>query len=574
VKKNRKTSTHSKLCGFSVTGLFAVCGTLSFILGFHSVSEVHPVMQTTAQETEVTMVNVILQYKPVSGGSPVPIEVTPFMNASQTALLQLQEVHTGVVFPSNPFDRCLTTNSVGRCNIEDVPVGPDTDIGLTVDQQYDVIVDTVFLEFLTDVPLESGGAYVRYSPNSCNGDATFSIDTSQDIEDSVWCLSKSGEDFAEEYFLTITLQERNICLESSPPAPYCSVDGGLVNFTCNPSFSGPTSPWEPDTSACSAVQCPDGNNVSGACTEVSEGLSACSTAVACAENQLCSVLNFGSSVEYLAGEDSIVIRGERFGNLGGAVSYSADGGGVESVQVSAGPDWTDTEVRVRIPLNAISGPILIHPNSHGSTDQGSSLVPVTCESPEANIRAFKDQFSILSLNGFGPQGVSLVSPGFESSFTIIAHHNDSVGRLSGVDVELVEGAFTDPDSVPLSRTVVANQSCPVQVTGSLRAKEATIECIVPIPESANAVSGPFTFIVSLYDDQGGTARAVLLDSGSSDLAGDFNLDGTLSIEDAVVSYRISNGSASETSEHRRRDVDGDGNITLSDSLSVLHSLTE
>ena len=132
----------------------------------------------------------------------------------------------------------------------------------------------------------------------------------------------------------------------------------------------------------------------------------------------------------------------------------------------------------------------------------------------------------------------------------------------------------DPDELPISRAVITMQSCPVQVTGSLRAKEATIECIVPIPESANTSNGPFTFIVTLYDDQGGIVRAVLLDSGSNNLAGDFNFDGILSIEDAVISYRISNGSTNETDEHRKRDVDGDGNITLLDSLSVLHSLTQ
>jgi hypothetical protein len=567
VPKRTKTNTFLRLSkGALLTLVFALAGSLSFFLGLQTSSDVAQVEQSIAQAISTTQVNVILQYLPVAGGDPRPIEVTPFMNASQTALVQLQEIHSGVIAPASPSDRCKTTNSVGRCSVEQLPVGTNPSLGVTVDQQYDIIVDTVFIEFLTGIPLLSENAYVKFDLSQCGSGTVFTGNT--------WCLTKSGGNFAEEYFVTITLNERDVCVDSTPPASFCDISGKLVNFSCNPSFNGATKPWEPKPKACDTSQCPDGNFVNGQCAELTPGLAACSQAAACQNNQLCSVRNFGSTISYNAGTDAIVIRGERFGSAGGMVIFPTESGGTEEVQIPAGPNWSNTEITVQVPLNAVSGTLNIHPNSHGFIENNGVFTPVTCQSPPASIRAFKDQFSILSINGTSPNGVRLVSPGFDTSFALLVHHNDAVSRFDQVLVELVEGSFPDPNNLPVNRTLITQKSCSVQVVGSNSAKEATLTCAVPIPESAGTFQGPFTFIVTVFDDRGESARTVVLDSGSSSLAGDFNLDGILSIHDAAIAFRISRGSSVTLPEHLERDTDADGQITLTDALFVLHSLTK
>ncbi len=566
-RKNRRFSTVFRSA--SLAAVFVACGTTSFFLGLQTVRNVNPVGNTIAQAAQSTIVNVILQVQPSTGGTPRPIEVTPFMNSSTTALVHLQEVHTGRIVPASANDRCKTTNSLGRCSIRNVPVGPDANAGLaSVNQQYDILVDTVFLEFLTRIPLETLGASVRFDSAKCNGNQT-------SFTQDGWCLTKNGAAFAAEYFVTITLKERNNCIESAPPAAFCDASGKLVTFDCNPSFVGATRPWEPKPRGCETVQCPDGNLVGGVCSEISSQLAACSTAEACRNNLLCSVTNFGSNITYDAGVDTIVIRGERFGTAGGTVSFLTTGNARETVEVFPGSNWTDTEIRVRVPQNAISGDMRIHPHTHGFTEaQDGSLTAVTCNSPIASIRAFKDQFAILFVRATPPDGVRLVAPGFTTELQILVRHNENVGKLQKVLVELLDGSFSSPDSLPLNRTVIAQATCPVQPAAGGTVNEAVFLCGVPVPQSASVFHGPFTFLITVIDASGGTERAVLAAPGSSVIAGDFNFDGSITIEDAVIGRRLATGAQSTTSDHRLRDVDADNVITMIDVLYVLHSLTE
>ena len=559
-------------------GVFMICGAISFTLGLKTVS-VDPVGQTIAQASETTTVNVILQYQPISGGDPVPIEVTPFMNSSQSALLHFQEIHTASVVPYDPDDRCINTNSLGRCSVSDIPVGPDgegdfviqmvgggTGGGTGYDQQYDVLIDTVFIEFLTGIALDRTNSYIKYDPAACSGNQTnFSGDT--------WCLTKSGGSFAQEYFITVTLAERNDCMDSSPPASYCDQSGELITFECNPSFNGPTRPWEPVDDACGTVQCPDGNYTSGICSEITPEFAACSKAESCRNNLLCDISSFGAS-SYDAGTDTVVIRGERFGNAGGTVSFPVANNEREVVEVFAGPDWTDTRIRVRVPISAESGTLEIHPRTHGFTEEGGVLIPVICTSPAVSILSVNDQFAILNVTGRPQDGVRLVSPGYTTELQILVHHNDKVGNLNNILVELLDGSFPDANDVSISRKIITSTSCSVSPPSGGNVKDATLMCDVPITEDALTYHGPYTFLVTVTDGQGNSQKAVLLDAGESVLAGDFNLDGILSIADAVFGRRLASGTMQAMEDHLIRDVDGDGEITMSDAIFVLHMLTE
>ncbi len=551
------------LRGASITTIFLVCGTASFMLGLKSVGDISAVKQTIAQAGSDTMVNVILQYQPSDGGG---ISREAAVKDVQSALLYLQEIHTGRITPANTQDRCRTTNSLGRCSVRSVPVGPDPLAGIPSDQQYDILVDTVFIEFLTGIALDAAGAYVRFDQSKCSGNATsFSGDS--------WCLTKPNNAFAVEYFVTITLNERDDCRSTAPPASFCDASGKLVSFECNPSTSAPTRPWEPVAESCDRVQCPDGNFASGVCADITPEFSACSTAEACKDHLLCSVTHFGSSVAYNAGTDTIVIRGLRFGNAGGTVEFPTDGN-PEVVEVFPGPDWTDTEIRVRVPRNAISGVLKIHPHTHGFLEENDVLIPVTCSSPPATIRAFKDQFAILALNARSQDGVRLVAPGHTTEFQVHVRHNDAIGRLTEVQVELLNGSFPNPDDLPVSRTVIAQTSCPATPLGSPSVKEGTLTCALDIPDDTFSFRGPFTFLVTVVDDQGGVERGVLLDAGESALAGDFNLDGYLSIDDAVVGRLLATGALTVQPEHILRDTNQDEVITMDDVIIVLHTLTQ
>lgn len=546
-------------------GIFMICGAISFTLGLKTVN-VDTVGQTIAQEAESTTVNVILQYQPISGGDPVPIEVTPFMNSSQSALLHFQEIHTASVVPYDPEDRCINTNSLGRCSVSNIPVGPDEDAGVSVDQQYDVLIDTVFIEFLTGVALDGTNAYIKYDSAACSGNQTnFSGDT--------WCLTKSGNSFAQEYFITVTLAERNDCMDSPPPASYCDQNGELITFECNPSYIGPTRPWEPVDDACGTVQCPDGNYTSGICSQITPEFAACSKAESCRDHLLCNISSFGAS-SYDAGTDIVVIRGERFGNAGGTVSFPVSGGDREVVEVFAGPDWTDTKIRVRVPISAEPGTLEIHPRTHGSVEENGVLVPVVCTSPTISILSINDQFAILNVTGRPQGGVRLVSPGYTTELQVLVHHNDKVSRLSKVLVELLDGSFPDAEDIPIGRKIIASTDCAASAPSSGSVKDATLKCDIPIPADALTYTGPFTFLVTVIDDQGNAQKAVLLDAGESVLAGDFNLDGMLSIADAVIARRIASGMMQATGDHLLRDTDDDGVITMADSIFVLHMLTE
>lgn len=553
-----------------MTLIFAVAGVVSFFLGFQSVRNVDPVESTVAQTAQGTIVNIILQYQPVAGSEPLkPIEVTPFMNGSQSALAYLQEIHNGRVVPVNANDRCRTSNSLGRCSVRNVPVGPDPSSGLSgVDRQYDILVDTVFIEFLTGIALKDTNAHVRFDPAKCGGSTT------SFTSGGGWCLTKTNNQFAAEYFVTITLSERDDCTDSSPPAAFCDVSGKLVSFACNPSYTGATRPWEPKPRGCETVQCPDGNFTGGVCSDITTEFSACSSAEACRNHLLCSVTNFGSTVSYDAGLDTIVIRGERFGMAGGTVSF-VTATGRESVEVFPGIDWTDTQIRVRVPRAAITGELRIHPHTHGFTEGANgALSPVECASPSASIRAFKDQFVILSLHGKGPQGTRLVAPGFSTELQVLVRHNDKISRLKTILVELLNGAFANPDNLPLDRTLIAQATCPVAASAGGNVQEALLLCTVPVPASASVYPGPYTFLVTVIDDQGGTERASLIAGGDSALAGDFDFDGSLTVADAVIARRLASGTTPVLDQHRKRDTDGDNAITMGDVLFVLHSLTE
>jgi len=244
------------------------------------------------------------------------------------------------------------------------------------------------------------------------------------------------------------------------------------------------------------------------------------------------------------------------------------------VQIFPGADWTDTEIRVRVPLAAISGTLEIHPNSHGFFTQGQSLVPAVCVSPTATIRAFVDQFAILSVNATSPAGVQLVSPGFDTTLTLLVQHNQNVGRFKSIVIELLQGAFPDPQNLPVQRTLITQAECPIQILGSQLVREATLTCAVPIPESAEAFSGPFTFVVMLANDTGQVERTVLLATDASALIGDFDLDGTLTIADAAIGFRLARGEKPVLPEHLARDTNDDRVITNADALFVLHVLTQ
>ncbi len=559
-----------RLGAIPMAGIFTICGIISFTLGLKTVS-VDTVEQTIAQASETTTINFILQYQPISGGDPVPIDIIEFMNMedknnSQTSLLYLQEIHTAHVLPFDPQDGCLNTNSLGRCSVKNIPVGPDEDAGLSVDQQYDILIYTEFIEFLTDIALDRTNAYVKYDPAACSGNQTnFSGDT--------WCLTKSGNSFAQEYFITVTLAERNDCMDSPPPASYCDQNGELITFECNPSFDGPTRPWEPVDDACGTVQCPDGNYTAGICSEITPEFAACSKAEACRDHMLCNISSFGAS-SYDAGTDIVVIRGERFGNAGGTVNFPVADGEREVVEVFAGPDWTDTKIRVRVPVTAVSSVLEIHPRTHGSVEEDGVLVPVVCTSPTISILAIDDQFAILNVTARPQDGVRLVAPGYTTEMQVLVHHNDRVSRFDRVLVELLDGSFPNADDVPISRKIITSTSCSASPVSGGNVKDATLTCDVEIPQDALTYHGPYTFLVTVIDDQGNSQKAVLLDAGESVLAGDFNMDGMLSIADSVFARRLATGAMQITEDHLLRDFDGDGEITMSDSIYILHTLTE
>ncbi len=535
-------------------------GSFSFLLGIRTAGDVDTIASIDAQTTQTTRVNVILQYQPLAGGPMQPVVVTPFMNSSQTSIVNLQEIHTGAIAPGNPADRCKTTNTAGRCNINAVPVG-----GIP-EAQYDVVVNRDFLESLTGIPLETQGAFVRFDRAACGTQVSFTGNT--------WCIAKQGGNYAPEYFVTITLRERDGCSGTTPPAAFCDTDPHrIVRFACKPSTTASTRPWEPRPEACGPFTCPDGNVVTGTCGEVNSGSEECTQAFSCTNNQMCVVQNFNSVVTYAAGLDTIVISGRNFGPSGGTVSFPLKGGGRETVQVFPGPDWTNQIIRVRVPLFAVGGTLEIHPNTHGSITVNGVPTPVVCATPPASIRAFDDQFAILFVAGNAAEGVQLVSPGFTTKLFITARHNDRVSRFRDIDVELLQGAYLDPSLVPLQRTLVTRVHCPATVTGNTAARETVFTCDIPVPASASSFRGPFTFVVSLGDDTGGSDAATLVDGGMSSLIGDFDLDRVISIQDAVVAHRIVRGVQAAQPAQLERDTNRDGRITLDDVLFDLHSLT-
>ena len=106
-----------------------------------------------------------------------------------------------------------------------------------------------------------------------------------------------------------------------------------------------------------------------------------------------------------------------------------------------------------------------------------------------------------------PAHASPVAPGIITTFTLVVQHNGGIDRLSRVEVQLVEGSFPDPDTISLQRTVVVEQSCAItpQTPATV---EGIVLCPVTIPQSVANFMGPFTFIVTLIDDEGEIERAV------------------------------------------------------------------
>jgi len=142
-----------------------------------------------------------------------------------------------------------------------------------------------------------------------------------------------------------------------------------------------------------------------------------------------------------------------------------------------------------------------------------------------------------------------------------------------VKIELLDGAFTDPNNLPANRTVIEDSICNLAFAGSV-SREETVQCSIPISSYVDFYDGPFTFLFTLSDAYGNTARAVLLDGGESALIGDFNIDGRLTIEDAIFALRLTTGRMSVQQQHLLRDTDGDNQVTFSDVLFVLHSITQ
>ena len=559
VMPKQKNKINRRLSGnkFRVM-VFMLCGTLSFVLGLKTSME--PISVTEAQISQTTNLNVTLQYQPVDGSSAQPIVLSEF-SATNTAMFILQNIYSGEIIPASPVDRCRFTSQTGRCTVFNIPVGEEPVTGNQADKQYDIIVNPDYIEYITGIRIESDLVHIRYDEASCEDGTSFNV-----ASGGTWCLGKQGEAYPAVYDVMITLNERDDCTGTNQPTPTCNSAGDIVTFECNGS-------WQSLVESCDPVQCPDGNYVSGMCEEVVDGLASCSQFAACRNNQQCIVNNFGQITSYDAGLDTITINGTDFGAFGGYVSFPTIDGDPEIVQVFPGVNWTDTRIRVRVPLRATTGILKVHPNAHGFKDVSGEATAITCNSPIANIRSFSDQFDILAVAPIGQDAASLVAPGFATEFNILVQHNVSVGHLQSVKIELLDGAFTDPNNLPTNRTVIEDSTCNLAFDGSV-SREEMAQCSIPISSYVDFYDGPFTFLFTLSDSYGNTAKAVLLDAGESALIGDFNTDGRLTIEDAVFALRLSTGRMSTQQQHLLRDTDGDNQVTFSDVLFVLHSITQ
>ena len=63
-----------------------------------------------------------------------------------------------------------------------------------------------------------------------------------------------------------------------------------------------------------------------------------------------------------------------------------------------------------------------------------------------------------------------------------------------------------------------------------------------------------------------------IQAGSSNLPGDFNSDGLVNVQDAILGLEMSQGFTNTTPEAFKADPNKDGSITVSDVLTVLKQL--
>lgn len=557
------------------SSVFAVM--VSFLVGINTANENEVI--DLAQAEEFVSIVLTLQYTPRDGGKPRPFV---FSNTSGSKPVKLQEIHDASILPERAADGCQKTSSTGRCTIANVPVGGEGGEG---EKQYDIfLADASFFETLTDIPFETPLPFMRFNTKKCTGNVF--TDENPAEREKGWCLSrqKDGSPYPE-YFITLTLSERDVCRESPPPAASCTSDGKIITYECDPTFRGATSPWKPGTpQLCSEfADCPDGNSVRFACGNIGEAV--CSQAAACTAHQLCEVHGFPTPPPLLAGSDTLVFSGKNFGNAGGTVSFKRDSNNErEVVSLPPGLSWTDRSIRLTVPYVAGEGKLEVRPAGH----VGKAL----CESPMLFVLRPEDQPSIISAK-IVSSGNRPVSPGFPTTIEVVASHPLGIDRLHVLDIELLEGSFPRVADVPLSRSVLARVQCDLrsQLPAVRTVAEGTFLCDIPVPQNLQSM-GPFTYFVRisggkdlpppppLADSGGGSLAtslgiaAVLPVAGSSTLAGDFDADGTLTVADAAIVSRIVRGVLTPTREHKLSDTDGDGTITRSDLITILHFLAQ
>jgi hypothetical protein len=626
----------------AVSTLLAVV--ISFLVGVRTANE-NELVDLASAEGLVSVI-VTLQYLPVGSEIPIPLK---FLNVSATKPVILQEIHDGTVLPARSVDGCQRTNDAGRCSIGNIVVGSGED-GRAVERQYDIfLADATLFEALTNIPFERPLPFLRFDPSLCDDDNVF-VDTG----DVGWCLSqKSSGGYYNEYFVTLTLKERDVCRDAPPPSLSCTPDGKVINYACDPQYRGATMPWRPlPPATCEGdyVRCPNGTAVPALCVDL-DGITACSQVEACKDHQLCEVFSFPTPPPVIAGHDEIVIKGRHFGNKGGAVSFARsdpEGKAVqderEIVLIPPGPNWTDTEIRVMVPYTAGEGSLRIIPEGYpvqgvdinrnqplsvgGQVDAATILwVPkafaqfgtrpasgifggmrqatiakskskksegtyVGCEAPTLYVTRPEDQPTVVSARIISPPN-GTVEPGFTTVIEAIAYHAKGIDNLYALDVELLEGTFSDVADVPFNRPTLARVQCDLrkQYPPVKSVVDSTFQCGLPIPENLPS-DGPFTFLVrvsgGIYaDDPLITGRdpsqvhrvtdrmaAVIPVAGKAALAGDFNANGLHDVEDAAIASRIVRGRVRATAEHLLRDVDGDRKITRADLIAVLHILAQ
>ena len=80
-----------------------------------------------------------------------------------------------------------------------------------------------------------------------------------------------------------------------------------------------------------------------------------------------------------------------------------------------------------------------------------------------------------------------------------------------------------------------------------------------------------SFIIGIQT-AGDVRPITLIEAGSPVRTGDLNGDGVVDVRDAIVALEIVQGYRTATPEQVRADPDGDGRITIDDTLRILRTL--